>query len=369
MTIGIFYDTLLAKGGAEKVVVQLANRLGADIITSGFTRDRLIVQPMYEVHDLGNVSAKFFRSFGYLCEAPLRFYWFRNKFHYDVKIYIGFTSIFAATRAGYERNVWYCLTPNRILYDLGRRRLESEWFLGKLASLVYVAVFLHWDRKAIRRMRLIVSQTRTVRDRVQRCYGRHSKVIYAPVDIRAYEPTRGGHYFLAVSRLVPDKRMSLIAEAFAGRTEELVMVGDGPERERIQAIIARCPNISLLQDISDQRLSQLYANCRATIYMPVDEDYGLVPLEGMACGKPCIASNEGGCRETVVDNRTGFLIEPTIEAIRQAVGRMTSSVADHFFEDSVRQAQRFDIDTCVSSWHAVLRAFDLPLSSPETEPS
>ncbi len=366
MTIGIYYDTLLAKGGAEKVVVQLANRLGAEIITSGYAGESLIEQPLYEVHDIGNVSARWSKAFGYLCEAPIRFYFARNRFKYDSKIYIGFTSIFASTSADYEHNVWYCLTPNRILYDLRRRRLNDSVIVAKLALLGYIAMFWKWDRQSIRHMRVIVSQTRTVRDRVRRYYGRDSKVIYAPVDIRTYKPSRGGHYFLAVSRLFPDKRMSLVAEAFVGQTEELIMVGEGPDRERIQSTIAACPNISLLHDVSEQRLHELYANCRATIYMPLDEDYGLVPVEGMACGKPCIASNEGGCRETVIDGKTGFLIEPTIQDIREAVGRMTASMADQFFNDCVRQAERFGIDTCVSGWNAVLFALGLPLPSVET---
>lgn len=348
MKIGIFFDTLVTMGGAEKVVVQLANQLGAEIVTSGYNPDKLILKPKNKVHDLGNWGVKLFAPIGYLFEAPVRFWLNRNKFDYDLEIYIGFTSIYGVRKN--RNSAWYCLTPNRIIYDLRHAKLKQQGLLGKAALWAHILLFGAWDKRVVSRFKHVLCQTKNVQRRFERYYGKRDiSVVYAPVDTGKYLPGKTGDYFLAVSRLFPEKRMSLIAEAFAGRSEKLVLVGDGPERARIAQLATQNPNIELRSNLSEAQLKDLYENCRATIYMPVDEDYGLVPIEGMAAGKPCVAVNEGGCKETVADGTTGFLISPDVASIRAAVDTMTKQWVDAHADACMAQAKKFDLATCVAA--------------------
>lgn len=354
MKIGIFFDTLLTMGGAEKVVVQLANELGAEIVTSGYNPDKLIIKPKNKVHDLGNWGVKVFAPIGYLFEAPFRFWLNRNKFDYDLEIYIGFTSIYGVRKNC--NNAWYCLTPNRMIYDLRQAKLKQQGLFGKIALWAHILLFSAWDKRVVSRFRRVAAQTDNVRQRFYRYYGKRDvNVVYAPVDTNKYQPGKTGDYFLAVSRLFPEKRMQLIAEAFAGLPDKLILVGDGPEREKIETIVKANPNIELRSNLSEAALKELYENCRATVFMPVDEDYGLVPIEGMAAGKPCIAVNEGGCKETVVDGVTGFLIPPDIAQIREKVAIMNKQWVEAHADACITQAKKFDLASCVAAMKETFR--------------
>ena len=214
MKIGIFYDSLLSNGGAEKVVVELANELGADIITAGYNPQFLTVQPINPVHDLGNILAKFSKPIGYLFEAPFRFFLLSNKYKYDINIFMGYSSIYGVQKSG--NNLWYCLTPNRIIYDLRRQKTSQQHVLGKVIIRFYIILFSAWDKRCVARFPTIISQTLNVQKRVMKYYKRKSRVIFPPVPTSTFKSTSIGDYFLAVSRLFPEKRMSLIAEAFAG---------------------------------------------------------------------------------------------------------------------------------------------------------
>lgn len=272
-----------------------------------------------------------------------------------MSIFVGFTSIYGA--GNQEHKLWYCLTPNRVLYDLRRQALARRGLVGKLALWLHILLFQHWDRRCVDRFEAIVSQTQTVRGRVRKYYGKESCVIFAPIDIDSYGVShQAGTYFLAVSRLFPEKRMLMIARAFAGMpSESLVMVGDGPQRKEIEALERLHSNIKLIGSVRERELVDLYKSCRATVYMPIDEDYGLVPLEGMAMGKPCIAADEGGCRETVIDGQTGYLVPPTVESLQAAVAKLTMTWGVSHADQCRRQAEKFSLQNCVNGWKSLLR--------------
>lgn len=353
MKIAIYYDSLISKGGAERVVIQLANQLGADIITSGYDPNINSWIPInVNVINLGNQSTAIFKPLGILFEAPLRFFLNKNMFDYDVNIYCGFSSIYCSSKKYKSKNVWFCLTPNRILYDLRKVVIKNARMFAKPAFYSYQLVFSWLDQHVIKNnFEDIISQTFTVSKRVKDYYGKKSKVIYPPVDINKYKFKQFGDFYLAVSRFYPEKRMSLIAETFAKMpNKKLVIVGDGPEKGKIKKIIKNSKNIKLVGDISEKKLVDLYSNCLAVVYMPINEDFGLVPLEGMASGKMCIAANEGGCRETVIDGKTGFLVKASEENIRRIINTFDKNQAKKMKAACMIQANKFSINTCVSKW-------------------
>jgi glycosyltransferase involved in cell wall biosynthesis len=355
--IGIYYDSLVSKGGAERVVIELANMLGADIITSGYDSKINVWTPIdNQVINVGNVSIKFLKPLGTLFEAPVRYYFARKKFKYDVNIFIGFTSIFASNKQ--NENIWYCLTPNRIIYDLRNLKLNDPIFVRKILFMLHIKLFNRLDQKIIKtNFSKIISQSSNVQKRVRKYYGLDSSVIYPPTDTNKFKFEQFGDFYLTVSRLFPEKRTNLIAKAFIKIPEKkLVIVGDGPQKNKIKNLIKGHSNITLFNNISDNKLYELYANCLATIFMARDEDYGLIPIEGMAAGKPCIAVDEGGCKETVVNGKTGFLIKATEDNIINAVKKLDINKAKEMKDDCLIWVKNFETEICFKQWKKELRS-------------
>lgn len=360
MKIGIFHDMLVQKGGAERAVIELANELNADLITSGFNPElKKWIDIKTKVIDIGNASWKHSYLIGYNLEAPLRFFINRNSFDYDIYIFSLFSSIFAAKSN--NMNIWFCHTPNRLLYDLRDIKLKNANLIKKIFYYIYIKFFFIRDQKTINSyMTKIVVNSKNVQKRVKKYYRKDSRIIYPPIDTKQFKFKKFGDFYLSVSRLIPEKRIDLIAKAFIKMpNKKLVIVGDGSEKMKIINTISNHKNIKLLTDVGEKELKELYASCLATIYMPIEEDFGLVPLEGMASGKSCIAVNEGGCKETVVDGKTGFLINPTEENIIKAVGKLNIKEAKKMKNNCLKWVKRFDTKECIKQWKKELRDLKL----------
>jgi glycosyltransferase involved in cell wall biosynthesis len=175
-----------------------------------------------------------------------------------------------------------------------------------------------WDRRATDRVHIFVANSREVQARLQRCYGRPAHVVYPPIDTTSFRPgEEQGDYFLAVSRLVPYKRVALAVEAFTQLGLPLKVVGTGRAMRDLQKIAG--PSVELLGWQSRQRLGELYAGCRAFI-LPGKEDLGMTALEAQSAGRPVIAFGEGGALETVISGETGLHFTPqSVDALVQAV--------------------------------------------------
>jgi len=354
--IGIYYDSLVSIGGAERVVIELANMLGADIITSGYdSKVNEWVPIKNQVIDIGNVSIKFLKPIGTLFEAPIRYYFSRKRFKYEINIFFGSTSIFASNKQ--NKNIWYCFSPNRILYDLRNLKLNDSSFIRRILFMLYIKLFNRLDQEIVKtNFSNIISQSYNIQKRVRKYYNIDSSVIYGPIDTNKFKFERFGDFYLTVSRLFPEKRVSLIVKAFIKIPEKkLVIVGNGPEKNKIKNLIKGHTNITLFNDISDKELYNLYGNCLATVFMARDEDYGLIPIEGMAAGKSCIAVDEGGCKETIIDGKTGFLIKATEENIIRAVKKLDIKEARKMRNNCLEWVKRFDTKECIKQWKKELR--------------
>ena len=215
----------------------------------------------------------------------------------------------------------YCHTPMRYVWD----RYPDYFGAGRLQGLAAFAVpvvaegLRGWDVATAPRVHQFAANSRYVAARIARYYGREAEVIPPPVDTAFFTPDDGapGDYDLVVSALAPYKRIELVLEAYRGTGRRLRVVGGGPEEVRLRA--SAPPEAELLGPVSDERLRELYRGCRSVI-MPGIEDFGIVPLEAMACGRPAIVFGEGGGLETVIPGRTGLVFhEPTPLALRAAV--------------------------------------------------
>lgn len=215
------------------------------------------------------------------------------------------------------RMVCYCFTPMRYAWLFPRE------YLGPVKAALaapYLAYLRRWDKAHTRRVDKFIAISRHVQKRIRDFYGRDSDVVYPPVDTArctpAQSPVAGG-YDLVVSALVPYKRIDLAVKAYSRLGYPLKVVGVGSGARRLAKGAA--DNVEFLGWRSDEEILELYRNCRLLVF-PGEEDYGIVPLEAMACGKPVVAFGRGGATETVVDGETGvFFAEQTPEALEEAV--------------------------------------------------
>jgi len=207
-------------------------------------------------------------------------------------------------------HICYCYTPMRYIwgqYDeyFGKGRAG---YLTRAAMRVFAGPLRRWDVATAAHPRHFVAISENVRTRIREIYRRDSDLIYPPVDTSRFTLSgRDDGYYLMVSALVPYKAVDIAISAFNMSGDRLLIVGEGPDAPRLRKLAG--PHISFEGWQPADRLREYYAGCRAVIF-PGEEDFGIVPLEAMATGKPVLAFARGGALETVLDRpglRTGIL--------------------------------------------------------------
>lgn len=216
--------------------------------------------------------------------------------------------------------------------------------LGRRAFAAFAAAMRRSDRRAASRVTRYVAESRYVAEQIRSAYGREADVIYPPVDCELFTPSPdGGHddYYLFAGRLIePYKRPGIVIEAFRELGLPLVVAGDGPAYGELRS---RAPaNVNFVGHVSDDELVSLMQRCVATVFPSVD-DFGLIPVEAMACGRPVIAFAGGGALETVVAGRTGeFFGEQSTTALLSALRRFDPARYDSAAIRSHAEAWRIE---------------------------
>jgi glycosyltransferase involved in cell wall biosynthesis len=259
-------------------------------------------------------------------------------------------------------HVCYCFTPMRYVWDRYADYVGDGAGLAARLALPAVAPLLRaWDRSASGRVHHFVAISEHVRARIRRCYGREAMVIHPPVDVQRFELTDGhqGDYYLVVSALVPYKRVDLAVLAAGRLGRRLLVAGSGPEAARLSALAG--PTVEFLGWRSDAEIARLYRDCRAVLF-PGCEDFGIVPLEAMAAGRPVIALAAGGALETVVPAggeaaATGLLFgEPTPDALVAAIQRFERDEGAFLPKALRARAELFDRERFRTAMRAYLDA-------------
>ena len=238
-------------------------------------------------------------------------------------------------------HVCYCHTPMRYIWDLYHDYLASAGWFTRLLMPSLVHYLRLWDVLSANRVDQFIANSSTVAHRIQRHYRRPSRIIHPPVDVDAFAPAaQTDDFYLLVGQLVPYKRADLAVEAFNRLGRKLVVIGDG---EQLKALRAQAgPTVSILGPQSFAVLRDHYARCRALVF-PGEEDFGIVPVEAMASGRPVIALRKGGALDTVVEGLSGlFFDEPEPQSLMDAVLRFE---AEEFRFDSaaiIAHARQFD---------------------------
>lgn len=222
------------------------------------------------------------------------------------------------------RHICYCFTPMRYAWTFQDEYLGASPLKKQIAKPI-LAALRQWDARTAARVDTFIAISHHVRKRIEAHYHREAQVIYPPVDTDRCTPgpTSGaGTYDLIVSALVPYKRIDLAIEAYNRSGFPLRIIGTGGLYQTLKAK-AR-PNISMEGWQSDAHVLDCYRNCRFLIF-PGEEDFGIVPLEAQACGKPVVAFGRGGACETVKDGQTGiFFPSQEAGALAEAVQQAAS---------------------------------------------
>jgi len=237
-------------------------------------------------------------------------------------------------------HICYCLTPTRFLWNYHEYvQREGVAGLARLALPPFLSYLRLWDRAAADRVDHFAAISRTVQRRIAKYYRRDSVVIHPPVDTTRFAPSDShDDYFLIVSRLIPYKRIDLAVRAFNELGLPLVIVGDGRDRDSLQALAES--NIEFLGHVSATKINDYFARCRAFIF-PGQEDFGIAPVEAQAAGRPVIAYAAGGALDTVMEGVTGaFFHDQTPEALIEAIKEFDETSYDPAVIR--RHAERFD---------------------------
>ena len=226
-------------------------------------------------------------------------------------------------------HVCYCHTPMRYIWNMYHDYRSSAGLLTRVMMPPLAHYLRMWDFSSASRVDSFVANATTVARRIHRYYGADSVVIHPPVDTGAFSiapPSELGDYYLMAGELVSYKRPDLAVRAFNEMGLKLVVIGGGEMIEEIRRIAG--PTVTVMGSQPFDVLKQHYARCRALIF-PGEEDFGMVPVEAMASGRPVVAFGRGGATETVVEGLSGtFFAEQTVEAISAAVRRIAAMAID-----------------------------------------
>ena len=221
-------------------------------------------------------------------------------------------------------HVCYCHSPPRYLWDLAsddQCSAEAGNVFGRFLFRLVTPYVREFDRRAATTVTAFIANSRFVQKRIKSCYQRDSVVIHPPVDIDNFtgESRKPDDFYLVVSQLVPYKRVDIAVTACTQLGRKLIVIGDGSERRRLEAIAG--PTVTFLGTQPLLVLREHYQRCRAFLF-PGIEDFGITPLEAQAAGRAVLAFRRGGALETVIDEKTGlFFDQQTPDSLNACIRR------------------------------------------------
>ena len=236
-------------------------------------------------------------------------------------------------------HVCYCHNPFRYAWNAREATLAGYDPLRRAALGFVFQRWRQWDWIAAQRVDLYAANSETTRRRVKRYFGREATVLYPPVETERFAPGPVGEDYVVLSELMPHKRIDLAVEAFNQLRLPLTVIGNGPDARRLRRIAG--PTIRFAGRVSDAEAAALLSSAKALI-VTATEEFGIAAVEAQAAGRPVIALNEGGVRETVVEGETGVFFEHPNPAELAAAVRSFDAAA---FDEAacVANAARFDV--------------------------
>lgn len=310
--IALVHDWLVTWRGGERVLKAIDETVGggdiftliydASLVEKYFGKRRIVPAPVHHWRPVRKYFRYFLPFFPAWVEA-----W--NLQAYDMVISTSHCVAKGVIPRPDALHISYIHTPMRYIWDQQSayfgQGLKAQWI-----NLLFLQRLRSWDVLSSHRVDLFLANSRFVARRIRKYYGREAIVLYPPIDTDFFTPAPHPpekNLFLAVSALVPYKRLEIFIEAMRKRPRyHGIIVGDGPLRKRYQR---RAPsNIEFRRGLNDEELRELYRQCQAVV-LPGIEDFGMIVAETAACGRPAIVNAQGGAAECVTPGKTGFLLD------------------------------------------------------------
>lgn len=376
MKIAIFHNFIDNIGGAEIVSLTLARELNADIYTTNIDPAKIGCMGFEDVLP---------RIFS-IGKVPIRPPWrqqialgrFRRLMldgKYDFFVIAGDWAVSGAVKN--RPNLWYVHSPIREIWDLHPYvKKNMVPFLARPFFDLWVAANRYLNRKYVSAVGCVVCNSENTLKRVDRFLKRKAIVVHPPVETLKFHYASPGNYWLSVNRLIKHKRIDLQLKVFAGLPgERLIIVGSYEKADHFLDYAAYCKkekteNVEIRSWVSQEELKELYAHCKGLVTTSHDEDFGMNAVEAMASGKPVIAPDEGGYRETVLRGRTGLLIRDIDEKkLRDAILELKKELEmdpEKYRKACQTQASRFDTRIFIEK---IKKEMDLSVDSSQKKPA
>lgn len=306
MKIAVLEPYIEGFGGAQKVISEYCDYLKktgyeVEIFTQRYSPNKCY--PLFKSIKINLIkpSSKFFSPFTFMKKIK----------DFDLIIANDWPTHFSSLRN--KNVVWICYNPKRDFYDLKSFYHSNSSLTKKIMLYTKEILFKKLDKISAHKCIKIFPISNNIKERVKTYYGIESEFIFIPgIHFKDYEFKKYGDYFLSVSRIVKSKRVDIIVESMnriKNKKIKLYVVGTGSEIKNVLELAKSNENVVFLGEVDNEKLKSLYSNCFGVIYIPIEEDWGLIPLEAAASHKPIIGANEGGLKETIINNKTGILIE------------------------------------------------------------
>ena len=319
MKLAIVHDWLTNMGGSEQVIINFKKIYPEAPIYTTFYNPNNLDEQLQNI----DVRTSFLQGKKMVTDhkkyfplMPLAFRLFNLK-DYDI-VLSSSSSCSKGVKVKQGLHICYCHTPMRYAWDKQEDYLKDMNKIKQILLRVFLYFMRKWDVWSSKRVDYFIANSTAVQERIKKCYNRESTVINPPVRCNLFNisNTNGDYYFI-VSRFVPYKRFDLAVKACSELGRKLIIIGDGPERNNLENLANE--NVIFLGKQPDEVVKKYMEECKALLF-PGEEDFGITPVEAMACGRPVIAYGKGGVLDTVVDKKTGLLFkEQTVECLKEAI--------------------------------------------------
>ncbi len=347
----IMHDTFLYKWWWERLILMMAKSLNADLASWFFSKGSFDLRKEWFKWKMISVSteifAKWFRHF------KLKWaFLFNTKFlqDYDTVIF-SWDSISSVRNCKKStKKIYYCHTPPRYIYDLHELYVKKVPFILRLPFKVSCYIFKKMYERDLSKMDLILTNSENTKARIKKFIWLDSKVLYPPVDLEEFRYISTWDYYLSFARLSDAKRVDKVVESFKKMPEKKLVVIYGendPQKDKIFELASWCKNIVFKTLPWNIGFTDYIWNSIATIYIPIDEDFWMSPVESMAAWKPVLWVNDWWLKETIIDGKTGYLIdkEAKIEDIINAINLLTPEKSIIMREECENRAKEFGLES------------------------
>ncbi len=362
----IIHDRFHFKGGAERLVLILANHLQADILTEFWEEDNCFKksEAPAKIFTLAkkDLNIEMFRYF----RAQFNFFFRTRKIirqgKYDLIIFSGNHCLTANihTKKTHKKFV-YCHSPVRHVFDLYKHNKNQEKNILKKFFYYHIGVWgiriIYW--LGIHSFKTVIANSQNISNRLKKyCHKKTTKIIWPPIDTSKFKWLGQKDYYLSFGRVDTLKRVGDIVKAFQKMpNKKLIVSSSGDDFENVKQLAKGYQNIKILGWVDHQTLTELVGNCIASIYIPIDEDAGMAQLESMSAGKPVIVNRDGGFLETVTDELNGKFIPKNykIKDIMQAVNWMTPPKALSLKENCQQNAKKYSQENFLQKINKIIQ--------------